>query len=616
MKRRIYFNPDGITTAATVAAKLLFIAVIILFQTGCNDDGNNLFVGEQLPVGEWLQSKNMKFRLTLQANGNLVLKDMDTGTLEWRSQTVGKPAAYLMLLQNGNLVLFSTSDQPLWTSGTAGSGATELVLTDNGRLKLKKGDNVVWSVGNENNGGGNGDQEPNIILILVDDFPWYGTSVKMEAGNKASYTSYQRTPNIDKLANRGLTFSRAYASAPICGPSRACIQLGMTTARSRYTGNSGTGQGDQSPGIKKMNSSYLLNEPISVIDLSEEDVTVAEALKSRGYATAHFGKWHLWGGGPENHGYDRSDGETDNDDGLSNDPNDPKFMFSITRKSINFIRNQAANGKPFYVQLSHYAAHNKFQSLPKTERYYTNHIESLNLFSKSSDRRKAIESAAMIEDLDTTIGMLLDELTDLGIRNNTYIVFTSDNGKGWETGTNNLRGDKWWTFEDGIRVPMIVSGPGIPAGTRTATNVVQYDFLPTFFEWAGGDAATLPEIDGISLKSLMENPNQTPSYSGRNLYFHYPHNRTSTPQSAIIRGQKKLLLFYEHANRYYFYNLGPDQREAHNLGATDLAKSLKNDFMDYLDDVRADGFTLPVSNPKADASLKPVNLENLMPPRN
>ncbi|MEM1305510.1 MAG: sulfatase-like hydrolase/transferase, partial [Planctomycetota bacterium] len=384
-----------------------------------------------------------------------------------------------------------------------------------------------------------GADKPNIILIYVDDFPWYGTSVQMEPGDVGSHTSYQRTPNIQALASQGVTFSRAYAPAGLCGPSRASLQLGQSTARSRYTANTGNPDtGVETPGIQQNQRKHILNEPNSLIHLPSERQTLGEAMQAQGYATAHYGKWHVYGGGPANHGYDASDGETSNAEGNSPDPLDPKRMFSITQQSMDFMDQSASNNKPFYIQLSHYAGHNKAQFLPETMDYY----EGLGTLSK-----KQRQYSAMTEDLDTTIGMLRDKVAQLGEDKNTYFVFTADNGKGWETGDNYLRGEKWWLWDDAIRVPMIISGPGVRKGRYTDVNVDHTDLYPTFVDFAGGDLEQdIPEdLDGESLKELLNRPNRTPDFADRNLYFHYPHTRTSTPQSAVVTGTEKLLMFYE-----------------------------------------------------------------------
>ena len=471
--------------------------------------------------------------------------------------------------------------------------------------------------------------QPNIVLIYVDDLPWYATSVKMEDGNDESFTQWQRTPNLERLAAQGITFSRAFAPAGVCAPSRACMQLGQFTVNSRYTGNTGTGKGliykdngdlliNEEPGVDEQKSKYMLNEPRSIVNLPRERTTIGEAMQSLGYSTALFGKWHIYGGGPEAHGYDFSNGDTNNDPGKSLDPdNDPKLMFSINDDAIEFIRNSTAASIPFFVTLSHYATHNKAQSRPQTLQYYEGVSEIDNYLTNSNDAQKAREMSAMLEDLDTTVGVLMDELEALGIADNTYIVFTADNGKGWKTGSNGLRGTKWWLWDNAIRVPMIVSGPNIPLGQRSDVNVVHTDFFPTFYAIGGGLEENLPsDLDGQNLVSLIENPIVEPQWANRKLYFHYPHNRNSTPHSAVVRGDKKALWFYENTDLLYYYNTNKDPYESFNLWSSKLsqAERLRNNFYTYADKVRKDDFIYPTENPNWNAKSVPFDPDVDIPP--
>ena len=485
-----------------------------------------------------------------------------------------------------------------------------------------------------------GGKPPNIVLILADDLPWYGTAARMEKGNDASNTSYQNTPNIDRLAQQGITFSHAYATSPICGPSRANIQLGTSAIRSRYTANSGNGKGSDDAGIDHKNSNYLLNEPHSRVNLPDEATTLAEKLGELNYKTAHFGKWHVWGGGPEAHGYDKSHGDTSNKEGkpdLIDDDQDPKRMFSITEDAIRFMTRQVDNNRPFYVQLSHYVAHKKYDALNKTIKKYMPLVQGslgdqLGLKSDRAQREYATR-LAMMEDFDGTIGTLMSALKNLDVAGNTYVIFTSDNGYAWDTATNNLRGDKWWLFEAGLRVPLIVKGPRVPRGSKSSVNVSHYDLYPTFVDWAGGNAGRLQDLDGVSLKTLMENPAAKPEFADRNLYFHYPHNRKSTPHAAVINDQFKLIMFYEHLvasnspdKGYFLFDLRNGnrknpfggQREKNNrfVDRPGVAYQMEQAFHEYLNlvtDLPID-FILPTYNPYADSSLNPVNVDKVVPP--
>jgi arylsulfatase A len=459
-------------------------------------------------------------------------------------------------------------------------------------------------------------QSPNIILVLGDDMPWAGTSVAMMEGHEGSFMSFRHTPNIARLAGQGMTFSNAYTAAGMCAPSRCSLQTGMTTARHLFSGNGNFG--DSCPAevtyiLKGKNAHLPYIEPSPMGSLSSENPTIAEALKPLGYATAHIGKWHIYGGGPEEHGYDVSTGETSNNEGASTDPRDPKLMFSITEKSIAFMEEQAKAGRPFYLQMSHYAGHNPVQFLPETLDKHLQSPEIVSIENKGEQQRVA-QREAMMEDLDTSIGMMLRRLEELGLADNTYVIFTADNGFfRYNAGNEILRGGKWWLWEGGIRVPFIVRGPGIKAGTRCAANIVNYDYLPTFVDMAGGQADALQNIDGISFKPLLSNPEAETAYNDRDLYFHYPHPRTSTMHSSIIRDNYKLLYFYEQPDMLYLYDLNVDIGESMNLtqAMPEKAAQMYNDMNAYFSSI---GAYLPKSNPDADPNYVPYDPDRDTPP--
>ncbi len=458
--------------------------------------------------------------------------------------------------------------------------------------------------------------KPNIVLVLADDMPWAGTSVAMMAGHKGSFMSFRHTPNIARLAKQGMTFSNAYTAAGMCAPSRCSLQTGMTTARHLFSGNGNFG--DACPQevtylakSKDAHRPYLQPSPMG--SLSAKRPTIAEVLKPLGYATAHIGKWHIYGGGPEKHGYDVSTGETSNAEGKSTDPKDPKLMFSITDKSIRFMEEQAKVGKPFYLQMSHYAGHNPVQFLPETLGKHLDSPEITRLESKGA-RQKVAEREAMMEDLDTSIGMMLKRLDELGLADNTYVIFTADNGfYRYNAGNEILRGGKWWLWEGGIRVPFIVRGPGVEAGTRCAANIVNYDYLPTFVDMAGGQANELQDVDGISFRPLLANPDDIGAYNSRDLYFHYPHPRTSTMHSAIIRGNHKLLYFYEQPGKLYLYDLAADIGESGNLAQAkpEKATQMYRDMNAYFSSI---GAYLPKPNPNAAKDYVPYDPDRDTPP--
>lgn len=463
-------------------------------------------------------------------------------------------------------------------------------------------------------------KQPNIVFILVDDMPWWGTSVAQLEGDPRSTSQFRITPNIERIAQRGMTFANAYSAAGMCGPSRASIQTGLSPARHLFSGNGNFGEDAPEevyyakPGRRSKGA--LLMEPSPIGKLQHEFVTIGEKLKEEGYATAHIGKWHLYAGGPKEHGYDLGDGETSNaeggpDAGMPKD--DPKWIFSITQRGIDFITEQSEAGKPFFLQLSHYVEHNKQMSRSKTLAEFEE-LPAIQAIAGSRDKREASTHGAAVKDLDTSVGMLLDHLDQLGIRDNTYIVFTSDNGKGLYNGKDGvLRGDKWWVWEAGVRVPFIVEGPGIAENSRSTINISGYDLLPTFYEMAGADATPLEEtIDGVSILPILTQQDGA-EFADRSLYFHYPHLRGATPHSAIIKGEYKLYTFYEIPDRPFLFNLREDLGETTNLAPKmpEKAESLKSELFSYFTKVNA---YLPKENPEADTSKRPFNPDRDMPP--
>ena len=463
------------------------------------------------------------------------------------------------------------------------------------------------------------DTRPNIVFILVDDMPWYGTSVRMAADNPASAMAYIEMPNVEKLAKQGMTFRNARAAAGMCAPSRCSIQTGMMTARHLYSGNGGFG--GKTDGTveclsrgKDATMPLLCPEPQGNI----RHTSIGDLLRQTGYATAHFGKWHLYGGGPEKHGYDESDGDTTNSNFRPIDPvtgektkvsEDPKFMFSITRRSVDFIERQAQAGKPFFVQLSHYANHGQYQARPATlEEYEKKPV--FQTITSPRERANAQLLAAMTEDLDTSIGQVLSRLDELGIADNTWVIFTSDNGhRDWNDGQEPLRGGKWWVWDGGLRVPLIVSGPGVPQGSRSAVNVVGYDWLPTFGDLAGADSHLPKDVDGVSLKPILLGQPVDENFVNRAIYFHYPHYRVSPPSSAIVEGDRKLLHFYEWPKDDFYFDLNADLGEQSNIATveSEAARSLRQKMMDHL---KAVGGYFPKPNPKADPAIRKYDPHN------
>jgi arylsulfatase A-like enzyme len=434
----------------------------------------------------------------------------------------------------------------------------------------------------------------------------------MDRNLPASGMAFCSMPNVQKLAEQGVVFSNARAAAGMCGPSRCSIQTGMTAAHHLYSGNGGFGP--KTDGnvkyLAKRDEPLLTPEPQGNIRFP----SIGDVLRPNGYSTAHFGKWHLYGGGPEKHGYDESNGETDNksvnDVPSGDEVENPKQIFSITQSGISFMERQTKAGKPFFLQLSHYATHARYASRPATLKKY----ESNPIFNRITDKRvakNAIELAAMSEDLDTGIGMILKTIDNLGIVSNTFVILVSDNGfRSWNEGAEPLRGGKWWNWDGGLRVPMIVRGPGIKSNTRCDVNVVGYDFLPTIADLAGASASLPKAVDGVSFKPLLLGQSVPESYVKRQIFFHYPHYRNSAPSSALVVGQMKLMYFYDHPGKYFQYDLNKDLGEKINISATNPERA-KQMYKQLMDGLKSFGAYFPKPNPNADPNAKVYDPNNL-----
>ena len=441
---------------------------------------------------------------------------------------------------------------------------------------------------------------PNIILIFVDDMPWYDTPVAMDERMPNSYRAALRRLEIDgvpyewnitRLAEEGMTFMNGYASAPQCTPTRASLQTGQTTARNKV-GVNGANWGEYRETIKVDGVEVPNPFPVKEngIDFPLKVPMIPQVLAPLGYKCAHYGKWHIEPA-PDVAGYVASDGNTNNGEGTPDDPNNPKQITLITDDAIKFITKWHDAKHPFYIQLSHYAVHREFQSLDTSKALFIND-EAVN--SNQTDATYL----GMVYDLDQALGRLMAHLELLGIYDNTYIIFTADNGDRANVSFDEMKepfyGDKWMLWQLGIRVPLIISGPGVVQGSRTPFNAVTYDFLPTYFEWAGGDPSTLENIDGISLKGLLEGESQSEERVNRSLYFHYPHYRNSMPMSAVVQGKWKLLRAWDGeiriddhqiSDRDMLFDLSVDPGEFHNLNSNDSSQELKDKAIELANDL-------------------------------
>ena len=443
-------------------------------------------------------------------------------------------------------------------------------------------------------------KKPNIVFLLSDDQPWNGLSVAMHPDVAGSKSRIVETPNLERLASQGMRFSSAYAPAPMCGPTRMSLQTGKTPAAVYWQSTTRRRRG----GVQNAKSIV----PSNIREIPDDEVTIGELLQSAGYATAHYGKWHLNGGGPGEHGYDEHDGNQGNEAAAKfKDPN-PVDIFGMAKRAIAFMKKNSNEQKPFYIQMSWLALHSPDNALQATiDKYRT----------KSGGRQAS--RAALAEDLDTGVGMVLDAIYRLGLADNTYIIYMSDNGGGGggnrARGTNQRRrndnrargrsrvrplaGGKGNLWEGGIRVPFIVSGPGVAGGSWSHVPIHGVDLLPTFCALAG--VKQLPEgIQGGNIADIFTGSGKLEIDRPREgLVFYYPQYRDSTgPHAAIRVGDLKLIELFD-KEQVLLFDLSNDLGETKDLAQDqpNEAERLRQQLHEHLEAI---GAKLPRPNPSYD----------------
>lgn len=396
--------------------------------------------------------------------------------------------------------------------------------------------------------------KPNVLMILVDDLGWQDTSIY---GSQL----YQ-TPNIDSLAKNGLRFTQAYSAAHICSPTRMSILTGQYPARVKVT--------DWIPGWSFPHEKYL--PPIwNQKGLSHDMTSLGEVMQQQGYKTAWFGKWHVRGlknatnktnykrhKAAQEHGFDA--GEQDFSLNGTLNQNDPKGVFQLTNQAIKFIEQQKG---PWFTTISHYSVHTPVHFNPQVKAEY--------LANDDPKIKHHAGYAAMLDALDKSVGYLLKYLKESEQLNDTVIVFTSDNGgldkndSGQPTDNAPLKNGKATLFEGGIRIPFMVSWPGVVAKDAQSDVLIStIDILPTFAAIAGSSRLTTQQkIDGINLLPVITG-GQTET-SRDTLFWHYPHyHRQGGPASAIRQGPYKLIESLD-TGKLALYNLNEDISERQDL---------------------------------------------------
>ena len=439
-------------------------------------------------------------------------------------------------------------------------------------------------------------KQPNIVLIYIDDMGW------RDLGCYGS--QFYETPHIDALAAQGMRFSQAYATCPVCSPSRASVLTGKYPAAVGITGYIQwylkEGQRDVGGRGRLMDVPFLKNLP-------HDEATIASALRDGGYATWHVGKWHLGGQRerslPTDHGFDVNIGGSHHgmpvrsyfspygmpflDDG----PEDEFLTDRLTDEAIGLMQAHHASGQnsPFFLNLWHYAVHTPIMAKPEDVQHFREKAQRLKLDAvdpivigepfpseaKKHERltRRILQShaeyAALIYNLDWNVGRLLKAIDALGQTEDTLIIFSSDNGglstsEGAPTCNLPLAEGKGWLYEGGVREPLIIKWPGrVRANSLCDAVVTGADLYPTFLEAAGLPLMPQQHRDGISmLGAIME----TGSIAHEAIFWHYPHygNQGGTPGCAVRAGEYKLIEYFEDGH-LELYNLTEDISESHNL---------------------------------------------------
>ena len=411
---------------------------------------------------------------------------------------------------------------------------------------------------------------PNFVFIQGEGQGWASTSVQLDPNEPESKSRSFSTPNLERLAREGIRFSNYYAPSPRCTPSRATYFTGISPAR---LGMTFTGAGGD--------TGKTLIEPRVVSELPRDVTTIAELLKTAGYATAHFGKWHVGKADPQVHGFDESDGATSNG-GPENSRNpNPKQAYGMTERGISFIKRNVAARKPFYLQLSHYGGRSQDDAKPET-------FDKALRLGLGRDER-SIGAAAVVLDMDITIGMLLETLDELDIADNTYVIYTADHGTPGRNGP--LQGGKGGLWDGGIRIPLFIRGPLAKAGSHSTALVTGADLVPTVADLAGISERLSDQVDGGSLRQVLADPASGKVDRSRDgIVFHFPHYDKDPlgPVSAIIEGEYKLVRIYE-GQRHLLFDLAKDLGERNDLSGSrvDKVRELSVQLTSYLDSIDA-----------------------------
>jgi arylsulfatase A len=439
--------------------------------------------------------------------------------------------------------------------------------------------------------------QPNVLIFFIDDLG--RTDLAVDG------SPFHETPRLDALARAGVRFTDFYSAHPVCSPTRGALM---------------TGKAPQRVGI----TDWI--HPQSGIAIPPTETTLGEAFQTHGYQTAYVGKWHLGEADadhPTRHGfawtlgvnragqpasyhfpYRRAEGTPtvwDVPDLADGQPGD-YLTDVLTTKTIRFLK-QRDRQRPFLLCFGHYAVHTPIQPPDSLPSKYQRKRASLYGESATPTRPAPFDAlsrarqddpnyAAMVENLDTNIGRLLDALEELQLRENTIVVFTSDNGglctlaRNRPGPTTNLpwRGGKGWTYEGGIRVPAIIAWPSHLDPRTCTVPAITMDLYPTLLELCGFPLQPAQHLDGRSLVRALRGESD-PALAARTLAWYYPHDHGSGHRAgAALRRSHQKLVHYFATDRTELYDLAADPGETEDLSARHPAEvqSLKTELLDWI----------------------------------
>ncbi|MCA9136015.1 MAG: sulfatase [Planctomycetales bacterium] len=464
--------------------------------------------------------------------------------------------------------------------------------------------------------GGAAEPKPNVVFILADDLGWSDTTL-------FGTSKFYKTPNVQRLAQRGMTFTRAYSSSPLCSPTRASVLTGLSPARHGITSPTcHLPQVIMEPEVPTTGPPNRFSTiPSSVSRLDTRYYTLAEMFKDNGYATGHFGKWHL---GPEpysplQHGFDV---DVPHHPGpgpagsyvapwkfqdFDHDPliPDEHLEDRMAKEAVAFLEKH--KDEPFFLNYWMFSVHAPFDAKQKL-------IDKYRTMVDPNDPQRSPTYAAMIESMDDAVGTLLDTLDRLRIADNTIIIFTSDNGGnmynlvdgGTATSNAPLKGGKATMYEGGVRGPAIVVQPGsIKPGSRSDEIIQSIDYYPTLLDILSIKPQPNQNFDGVSIVPALRGGKLT----REGIFTYFPHAPGVPdwlpPAVSVHAGDWKLIrIFYGGENgkhRYKLFNLMDDLAEQNNLADQFPEHVARLDALieQHLVDTHA---VCPLPNPKFDPS--------------